>query len=67
VTIEQLEKEMPPTVTVQQAAEIMAVTPQFLRLAIMEQKFPFAVGVKMEQNVYYINTRRFIKWMKGEM
>lgn len=67
MTLDQLEKDMPPTITIPQAAEIMSVTPQFLRLAIMEGRFPFGVGVKMEQNVFYINTVRFIKYMRGEI
>ena len=67
MTLSDLEKDKPPTITVLQAAEIMSVTPQFLRLAIMEGRFPFGVGVKMEQNVFYINTVRFIKYMKAEI
>lgn len=67
MTLSDLEKDKPPTITISQAAEIMSVTPQFLRLAIMEGRFPFGVGVKMEQNVFYINTVRFIKYMRGEI
>ncbi len=67
MNLDQLEMDKPLTITVPEAAEIMAVTPQFLRLAIMEGRFPFGVGVKMEQNAFYINTVRFVKWMKGEM
>lgn len=67
MTLSDLEKDKPPTITVLQTAEIMSVTPQFLRLAIMEGRFPFGVGVKMEQNAFYINTVRFIKYMRGEI
>ncbi len=67
MTLSDLEVCKPPTITVLQAAEIMAVTPQFLRLAIIDGRFPFGVGVKMEQNVFYINTVRFIKYMRGEI
>lgn len=67
MTLSDLESDKPATITVQQAAEIMSVTPQFLRLAIMEGRFPFGVGVKMEQNAFYINTVRFIKYMRGEI
>ena len=52
MTLSDLESDKPATITVQQAAEIMSVTPQFLRLAIMEGRFPFGVGVKMEQNAF---------------
>lgn len=67
MNLDQLERDMPATITVPEAAEIMAVTPQFLRLAIIDGRFPFGVGVKMEQNVFYINTVRFVKYMKGEI
>lgn len=67
MTLNDLEVCKPPTITVPEAAEIMSVTPQFLRLAIKEGRFPFGVGVKMEQNVFYINTVRFIKYMRGEI
>lgn len=67
MNLDQLERDKPATITVPQAAEIMAVTPQFLRLAIMEGRFPFGVGVKMEQNAFYINTCRFIKYMRAEL
>ena len=67
MTLSDLERDMPSTITVPEAAEIMSVTPQFLRLAIKEGRFPFGVGVKMEQNVFYINTVRFVKYMKGEV
>lgn len=44
MNLDQLERDKPATITVPRAAEIMAVTPQFLRLAIMEGRFPFGVG-----------------------
>lgn len=65
MTLEQLEKESPPEITVQQAASIMKVTPRFLQVALQQGKFPFGVGVQMERWAYYINTTRFIRYMKG--
>lgn len=56
-----------PTMTVTESAKIMHVTPQFLRAALMQNKFPFGVGIKMSQNEFYINTYRFKKYMKGEI
>ena len=56
---------MPPSITVKQAAEIMGVTAQFLRMALLQDKFPFGVGIKMEQNEFYINTKRFLLYMEG--
>ena len=53
--------------TVAEAAAIMGVTPQFLRLALQRREFPFGAAVKMEKRwVYYINPERFRRWMAGE-
>ncbi len=67
MTLEQLEKERPEKITVDQAAQIMGVTPQFLRIALQHNKFPFGTAVKFKRWSYYINTERFIKYMKGEI
>lgn len=67
MTLEQLIKENPPTTTIQQASSIMNVTPLFLRHALLQGKFSFGVGVEMKHNEFYINTARFIKYMKGEI
>jgi hypothetical protein len=67
MTLEQLEKEKPEKITVDQAAQIMGVTPQFLRIALQHNKFPFGTAVKFKRWSYYINTARFIKYMKGEI
>jgi len=62
-----LEREMPPSITIQVAAPIMGVSQQFLRFALRDDRFPFGVGVKMEkQYEYYINTLRFIKYLKAQ-
>lgn len=66
MTLEELENEMPVTIKVNEAASIMGVSGQFLRHALMQGKLPFGIGVKMNQNEFYINTLRFIKYMKGE-
>ena len=65
ITLEQLEQTKPPTITIQEAAAIMKVTPRFLQMALQQEKFPFGVGVKMGKWSYYINTLRFLKYMKG--
>jgi len=65
MSIEQLEQNEQATITVKEAAAIMKVTPQFLRMSLSQNKFPFGVGVKMDQNEYYINRKRFIQYMKG--
>lgn len=66
MTISDIEKEMPKTVTVPIAAEIMGITPVLLRSLLVENKLPFGAAVKMTQTESYINTVRFIKYMKGE-
>lgn len=65
MSLQELEQKRPFTITVQQAAEIMNVSPQFLRMALMQDRFPFGTGVKMGQNEFYINTERFLLYMKG--
>lgn len=63
-TLQEIEKNFPQKITVQEAASIMGVTPRFLQLALQQDKFPFGIGVKMGKWSYYINTRRFIGYMK---
>jgi len=65
MTLQEIKEKYPITIPVPVAAEVMGVTPQFLRLALLEGKFPFGVGVKMKQNEFYINTRRFLLYMEG--
>jgi hypothetical protein len=67
MTLQKIEKEMPQKITVQEAAAIMGVTPRFLQMALQQNKFPFGVGVKMGKWSYYINTKRFIGYMKSEV
>jgi len=64
MTLSDLEEKRPLTITVQEAAPIMGVTPRFLQLALQQGKFPFGIGVEMSQWAYYINTDRFIHYMK---
>lgn len=61
-----IKENMSQKLTVQEAAEIMGVTPQFLRAALQQEKFPFGVAVEMKQNEFYINAYRFILYMEGE-
>jgi hypothetical protein len=49
--------------TVEQAASIMGVRPQFLRCALQQDKFPFGVAVKQKRWVYYINPDRFFNYL----
>ena len=55
--------------TVVEAAEIMGVTQSFLREALIRDKFPFGTGITMsegERRTFYINRKRFEKWMEGD-
>jgi hypothetical protein len=64
--LRELEIEGPVNISVPNAADIMGITPQVLRFGIKQGKFPFAVGYKMEQNEFYINTVRFMKYMRAQ-
>jgi len=65
MTLRELEEKKPRTITVQEAAEIMGVTPRFLQLALQQERFPFGAGVEMGRWAFYINTERFLLYMKG--
>ena len=66
MNIEQLKREMPKTVKVTDAAEIMGIHPTTLREGLKQSLFPFGVAIKMTQTESYINTRRFIAYMEAE-
>jgi hypothetical protein len=58
---------MSEKLTVTEAAKIMGITPQVLRLGLRREKFPFGVGVLVDKRwSYYINAERFRKYMRGE-
>jgi hypothetical protein len=53
-------------ITVPEAAKMMDVDPQFLRLALQQDKFDFGVAVKCERTYsYYINRIRFESYLQG--
>lgn len=56
----------PKKLTVPEAAAIMGVTPQFLRMGLRHGKFPFGTAVKFSQWSYYINAERFYAYMAGK-
>ena len=53
--------------SVEQAARKLGVSPQFLRLALQQNKFDFGTAVKTSPNryTYYINERRLEFYMEG--
>jgi len=57
----------PLTMPVKDAAEIMGVTPRFLQVALQQERFPFGIGVEMGRWAFYINTYRFVQYMKGQL
>lgn len=58
---------MESRISVEQAAKRLGVTPQFLRMGLRANKFPFGVAVKMQKRwVYYINANRFERYLAGE-
>ena len=64
MTIEELEQLRLPTISIQIVASIMKVTPRFLQMGLQQGRFPFGEAVKMKRWSYYINTEKFIKYMK---
>lgn len=60
-----LEQARPMEISVPEAAKIMEVDPQFLRLALQQNKYPFGVAVKHRRWAYHINTERFIAYMRA--
>lgn len=65
MTLQEMKAVRPATISVPEAAAVMGVSPQFLRAALMQDKFPFGVGIKMGQNEFYINATRFALYMEG--
>ncbi|HHV42749.1 MAG TPA: hypothetical protein GXX72_07920 [Clostridiaceae bacterium] len=55
------------SLTVKEAAEILNMPQQLLRLGLQQDKLPFGVAVKRRRWAYYINKQRLEKWMKGEI
>lgn len=65
MNLTEIKKAHPPTMTIQEAAKIMGVTPRFLQIALQQEKFDFGTAVEMDRWVYYINRDRFWQYMKG--
>ena len=63
--LKDIEANRPLKLTIIDAAEAMDVNPRFLQLALQQNKFPFGAAVEGDRWVYYINTERFIQYMKA--
>lgn len=55
-------------ITIKQAAELLGVSQQFLRIGLQQGKFPFGVAVKTSTRwSYYINSAHFMKYLCAEI
>lgn len=54
-------------ITLPEAAEMMGVPPQLLRVGLQQEKFPFGAAIKMKKKyAYYINKQQFLEWLRGK-
>jgi hypothetical protein len=67
MTLKDVETSNHTNITIELASEIMNVNPQFLRLSLQQQRFPFGTATKGKRWVYYINKERFIQYMNGTL
>ena len=58
---------MTNNMSVEEAAAIMGVSKEFLRLGLQQRRFPFGEAVKMGCWRYYLNRRRFELYMEGRL
>lgn len=65
MTLQELEQWKPNKLSVKDAAGIMEVSETFLCKALVQGKFPFGIGIDLDQSEYYINTIRFMLYMHG--
>lgn len=57
---------MKEKLTILEASKIMNVSPQFLRIGLQKDKFPFGFAVKMEKKwSYYVSKVRLENYLKG--
>lgn len=54
--------------TVTEAAKLMGVSVQFLRMALRQDKFDFGTAIKSSENryVYYINDAKLKAYLEGK-
>jgi hypothetical protein len=60
---------MQPTakITVPEAAKVLGVTPQFLRMGLQQGRFPeFGKAVKFKRWAYFIHAGKFYDYAKGK-
>ena len=56
-------------VTIQEAAKMLGITEQYLRVSLQRGAFPFGVAMKVgsERYTYYVNKERLERWIGGEI
>ncbi len=54
-----------PSLSIAEAARLMDIAPQLLRMGLQEDKLPFGFAVKGKRWAYYINKRRFYNYLDG--
>ena len=64
VTSEWLTEGSDKKMTVKQAADLMGVSPQFIRVALQQKELPFGAAVKVgkERYTYYISPKKFTEY-----
>lgn len=54
--------------TVKEAASLMGVSEQFLRIGLQQGRFPFGTAVKTSTRwTYYLNTTHFLRYIGAEI
>ena len=58
------EQRMP----VSEAAELLGMNPQLLRLGLQQDRFPFGTAIKTSRKrwSYYINRQKFFEYLNGQ-
>lgn len=54
-------------VTIEEAAKLLEISPQCLRVALQRDKFPFGIAVKQSERryTYYINRKQLVNYIGG--
>lgn len=72
MTLAELKQKRPVTITVQQAAKILGVTPRYIQAVLQQDTtaerplYPFGTAVKFTRWSYRIYTDRLIAWLEAQ-
>lgn len=53
-------------ITVNEAAKLMDIPAQLLRMGLQQERFPFGTAVKMKRWAYYINRDALERYLGGK-